>query len=85
MRELWTLRGADVTIDEWPFLEPFVEVEGSGELVVKEVAELLGFAWSNARFCAVGTLYAEKYHIAENDINNNTPRLVFGMEHPFVR
>src|SRR5690606_35359406 len=27
-RELWRLDGVDITIDEWPFLEPFVEVEG---------------------------------------------------------
>ena len=26
-RELWHLDGAEITIDEWPHLEPFVEVE----------------------------------------------------------
>ena len=27
-RELWMLDDVEITIDEWPFLEPFVEVEG---------------------------------------------------------
>ena len=34
-RELWTLDGTEVTIDEWPFLEPFVEIEGHSEEIVK--------------------------------------------------
>jgi adenylate cyclase, class 2 len=33
-RELWTLDGVAITIDEWPFLEPFVEVEGGSEKAV---------------------------------------------------
>ncbi|MEK9131227.1 MAG: CYTH domain-containing protein, partial [Patescibacteria group bacterium] len=34
-RELWTLDGVEITIDEWPFLPPFVEIEGASEEVVK--------------------------------------------------
>jgi hypothetical protein len=30
-------------IDEWPFLEPFIEVEGGSELGVRQVSEKLGF------------------------------------------
>lgn len=83
LRELWVVRGVEVTIDEWPFLEPLVEVEGNGEEVVKEVAELLGFDWSQARFCSAGTLYAEKYGITEDEVNNGTPELLFAINNPF--
>ncbi|MFH1170738.1 MAG: CYTH domain-containing protein [Candidatus Vogelbacteria bacterium] len=83
-RELWLLDGVEVMIDEWPFLEPFVEIEGPSEQAVKEVAEKIGFEWSDAKFCAVGTLYAEKYGITEDKINNQTPKIVFEMENPFV-
>ncbi len=60
-RELWRLNGVDITIDEWPFLEPFVEVEGNSEQAVKEVSEKLGFNYADALFCAVGKLYKMKY------------------------
>jgi adenylate cyclase class 2 len=56
-RELWKIDGTEITIDEWPFLEPFVEIEGSSEEEVKRIAEKLGFDWQDALFCAVGKLY----------------------------
>src|SRR5680860_181885 len=33
-RELWTLDNTEITIDEWPYLEPYVEVEGQSEEIV---------------------------------------------------
>jgi len=84
-RELWMLDGVEVTIDTWPFLEPFVEVEGSSEAVVKAVAEKLGFEWAAAKFCAVDTLYSEKYDISTDQINNHTPEILFDMDNPFIK
>jgi len=83
-RELWRLDVVEVTIDTWPFLEPFVEVEGSSEVEVKAVAAKLGFDWSQAKFCAVDTLYSEKYGVSTDQINNHTPKIIFSMENPFV-
>ena len=83
-RELWMLDGVEVTIDEWPFLDPFVEVEGDSEESVKRVSEKLGFEYSEAVFCAVGTLYQLKYGITLDEINNRTPLLDFDMKNPFV-
>jgi adenylate cyclase class 2 len=83
-RELWLLDRVEITIDEWPFLEPFVEVEGDSEDVVKAVSEKLGFDYGQAKFCSVDTLYSEKYGISIDKINNQTPRILFDMENPFV-
>jgi adenylate cyclase, class 2 len=83
-RELWKLNDVEITIDTWPFLEPFVEVEGVSEETVKEVSEKIGFVWSSARFCAVGTLYSERFNLPEDVINNKTPLITFEMENPFV-
>ncbi len=84
-RELWKLGAVEITIDEWPFLEPFVEVEGSSEAEVKSTSELLGFDYNDALFCAVGMLYSKKYGIEESIINNKTPKIVFDMENPFLK
>lgn len=45
-RELWILDGVEITIDEWPFLEPCVEVEGRSEEAVKNVSEKIGFDYN---------------------------------------
>lgn len=84
-RELWLLDGVEVTIDTWPFLEPFVEVEGATEEKVKVVSEQLGFDWSTAKFCSVDTLYNEKYGTPIDVVNNHTPKIVFDMENPFTK
>lgn len=83
-RELWMLDGVEVTIDEWPFLDPFIEIEGSSESAVQAVAQKLGFDWKDARFCAIGTLYMERYGKTEDHINNHTPRIVFDEPNPFI-
>ncbi len=82
-RELWKIDDVEITIDEWPFLEPFVEIEGQSEQVVRQVAEKLGFEWGQAKFCAVDVLYAEKYGISEDRIDNHTSEILFDMKNPF--
>ncbi len=83
-REIWQIGETEICIDEWPFLEPFVEIESQSEAIVKEVSESLGFDYSKAMFCAVGAIYAKKYGIYEKAINNTIPRIVFDMENPFL-
>jgi len=84
-RELWMLDGAEVTIDEWPFLEPYIEIEADSEAKVKSAAQKLGFDYSQAFFGAVGTVYAKEYKITDDQVNNHTPLIVFDMKNPFIR
>ena len=81
-RELWKLDGVEITIDEWPFLEPFVEVEGKSEKEVKEVSEKIGFDYTEALFCEVTKLYKLKYGENAPDIRL-VKKLVFDGENPF--
>lgn len=84
-RELWELKDVEITIDEWPFLEPFVEIEGKSEEEVKEAAKKFGFDYKKAKFCSVDTLYSEKYGFPEDRFNNHTPEVLFDMENPFLK
>ena len=83
-RELWKLGTIDITIDEWPFLEPFVEIEGSTEQDVRQVSEQLGFDYSKALFDSVDAQYSQKYNISIDAVNQRTPEILFNMDNPFV-
>jgi len=84
-REIWQLDDVEITIDEWPFLEPFVEIEGKAEKLVKSACRKLGFDYSKALFCSIDTLYANKYGFSTEVINNQTPRICFNMKNPFLK
>lgn len=84
LRERWELDGVEITIDEWPFIEPYIEIEGDSEQAVKVVAETLGFKYEDAYFGSVDGLYSKKYGITEDQVNNETPKIVFDMENPFL-
>lgn len=83
-REIWNLDNVEITIDEWPFLDPFVEIEGKSEQEVKLVAEKLKFDYLKAMFGATDIVVNMKYGIPL-DVINKIPRIVFDMKNPFLR
>lgn len=83
-RERWAFAECEVTIDTWPFLETFVEIEGPTEEAVKLASQKLGFDFSQALFCSVDTLYSMKYGLPKTQINDHTPKITFDMENPFT-
>jgi len=56
-RETWMLDEAEVVIDEWPWIQPFIEIEASSEEIVRRVAGILGFDWKDAVFGSVDVIY----------------------------
>lgn len=81
-REVWHLDDAEIVIDSWPFFEPYVEIEGASEDIVREAAIKAGFDWNTALFCGVAKLFHMKYphspHMRE------ISRIAFDMPNPFV-
>ncbi len=43
VRTSFKLDGVDIEVDEWPRIEPYVEIEGASEVAVYETVEKLGF------------------------------------------
>jgi len=84
-RETWVLDGVEITIDEWPYLEPYIEIEGSSEDEIKKVAAVLGFDYSQAIFGAADQVISLKYGLPENAINNEIPRIVFDEPNPYLK
>ena len=60
-RETWLLDGAEVVIDEWPWLAPQIEIEADDEATVRSVAEKLGFDWGDAFYGHIDDVYKTEY------------------------
>ena len=64
-------------INTWPGLEPYLEIEAESKEDVKRYAELLGLDWGKAMFGGVSFIYAQKYKITTDWINNHCSTLKF--------
>lgn len=65
-RETWKLDDVEVVIDEWPWIAPYIEIEGKTEQAVKNAAEKLGYAWENAVFGGADVIYRATYAMPEH-------------------
>jgi len=60
-RETWRLGEAEVVIDEWPWIKPYIEIEASTEAEVRKAASTLGFNWDDAVFGSVDVIYNKDF------------------------
>lgn len=77
-RETWKIGDIEVVLDEWPWLNPYIEIEGMSEEAVKQVASELGFDWSAAVFGRVTSAYQAQYPKGDADKLVTIPRVAFG-------
>jgi adenylate cyclase class 2 len=85
-RENWRLGDVEIMLDEWPWLNPYIEIEGESEDAVRRTAKLLGLDWNKALFGGVANAYLQQYpHIGEagiDEINQHWPIIRFQDEVP---
>jgi adenylate cyclase class 2 len=67
-REIWELDGCEVMLDVWPWVDPYIEIEGASELLVRQAAEKLGYSWEDAKFGDVGVVYFDEYEMTEDEL-----------------
>jgi len=69
-RENWRLGNVEIMLDEWPWLNPYLEIEGESEDALKRVASSLELDWSQAVFGGVANVYKKQYpHIGDKGID----------------
>lgn len=83
-REIWHLDNVEICIDEWPFVEPFIEIEGKSEEQVKNVSQKLGFDYTQAIFGSASVIINKKYGLSF-DVIDHIPKITFDMENPFLK
>lgn len=64
-RETWTLNETEVVIDEWPWLKPYIEIEGESEAAIKSVAQKLGLDWADVLYGHIDALYEMQYEFQD--------------------
>jgi len=65
-RETWSIDGVEIVLDEWPWIKPYIEIEGESEEDLKSVAQKLGLDWSDAVFGDVMVAYRAEYPHLDN-------------------
>lgn len=83
-RETWRLNQVEIVLDEWPWLNPYIEIEGHSEEEVKQIAGQLGFDWSNAIFGSVTAAYQVQYPEGDASKLVTVPKVAFGDPLPNV-
>ena len=69
-RETWHLNGCEITIDTWPWIPPFVEIEAPAEKEIKEISARLGLDWNLAMHGSVETAYQKYFDVTEAEIDS---------------
>lgn len=77
-RETWQLHDVEIAIDEWPWLNPYVEIEGPRQHAVMRAAKQLGFDWKDAVFGDVMAAYRVQYpHLTAEQTVGTIPQVRF--------
>ena len=82
LRETWRLDNVQITIDTWPWIPTYIEIDGNSEAEVWSVAERLGFKKEDATFGAVDKIYQHYFGVDMDIVNYQTPEINFEMTPP---
>lgn len=87
-RENWRIGEVEIMLDEWPWIHPYIEIEGESEVAIRTVAEQLGLDWSDAVFGGVAVIYKLQYPHTGDDIariiNQDWPTIKFSDPAPGI-
>lgn len=75
-REKWFLKDVEITIDTWPWIPSFVELEGMEEQQLRAIASKLKIDWSKALHGSVEIVYQNYYDVTEQEVDS-WKRIIF--------
>lgn len=68
-REKWMIGESEITIDTWPWIPTFIEIESETEEEIHKVSNLLGFDWTKALHGSVETAYQDLFDVTDDEID----------------
>jgi adenylate cyclase class 2 len=69
-REKWIYKKTEITIDTWPWIPSFLEIEGSNKKIVKSISQKLNMDWKNVLHGSVETAYQKYFNVTEEEIDS---------------
>ena len=66
-REIWIKDNVEISIDTWPGVRPYIEIEAENEDLVRKVCIELNLQFSKAMFGGITTVYEEELGITAED------------------
>lgn len=82
-RESWRYQDVEIEIDTWPWIPPFLEIEGQSESAVKQISQKLNLDWSKALFGSVEIVYQTYYNVTMEEVDN-WPEMKLGPIPPWL-
>ncbi|MFO0971283.1 MAG: class IV adenylate cyclase [Candidatus Saccharimonadales bacterium] len=83
-REVWRLGEAEIMLDEWPWVPPFIEIEAPSEEIVRNLAKQLGLNWDKAKFGGVTPVYMAEYAIGKEEFESAELSMQFEQPIPAI-
>jgi len=82
-RETWTFEDYEIVLDEWPWLDPLMEIEAPNFEKLKEFSEKLGFDFDDGVYGDITDVYRVQYpHIPRPAQIGILPEMKFGTPLP---
>lgn len=69
-RESWRLGDAEIELDEWPWIPPFLEIEAPDEQLLRDIAMKLGLSLDSALHGSVEVAYQAVYNVTEEEVDH---------------
>lgn len=82
-RESWVLDDFEIELDEWPWIKPYIEVEGPDEASLREIAAKLGLDWDEVCHGSVEIAYQAEYDVTGEEVDG-IPVITFELPIPDV-
>lgn len=76
-RETWELNGVEVTIDTWPWIPTYIEIEGPSPEAVASTANQLGYDIKDSVIGSVDEVYKLYYDVCSEYINEQLSEFKF--------
>jgi adenylate cyclase class IV len=77
LREEWEYKNAQITIDTWPGLDVYSEIEAESEEKVKEIADKIGFDWNKKIITPAPEVYAKVYGMGIEEVLSKVSNITF--------
>lgn len=77
LREEWEFNGANITIDTWPGLSTYSEIEAESEEKVKKIAILLDFNWDKKIITTAFEIFQKTYGLPNMKLQKMISNVTF--------